>query len=1187
MFLKTLEAQGFKSFPDKTVLTFEKGITAVVGPNGSGKSNIADAISWVLGEQSTKQLRGEKMEDVIFNGTAKRNAQGMASVTICFDNKDRSLSCDSDEVYITRKYYRSGESRYEINHSTVRLKDINELFMDTGVGRDGYSMIGQGKISDIVGKRSDERRDMFEEAAGISRYRYRKSEAQRKLSAAEDNLVRLRDIFSELEGRVGPLEKESKKAKSFIEYSEEKKRLEIGLWLIKLNSVKEQLDQNEQRLQKTKAHYGEIEEELENMNRLIEAKINLTQEINIQIDEARRASSAFEEQAAVTDGQASVAKNNIFHLDETAERIKKQVADALSGSDVIDSDIESKRREIEESSKITDGVRRELEISSEKFEALVKESGEILQQSERISREIADLQLSLSESELKGVTASSSIDQINDRCLAVDDSLKKAEERKRVTEEEFALLSGELEKTEELIKSLENSSQGIMLLIKTREKSVDDYKIRLDDIIMDSQTKKRRAAMLEEMEQRMEEFNHSVRAVIRDASKGILGGIRGPVSRLIKVDGEYAVAIETALSNAMQNIVVENENDAKRAIELLKKNKEGRATFLPLTAVKRRVFKEDGLDDCFGFVGIASELVRCDKEYSDVISSLLGAVVVAEDLDSAVLIAKKYSYRFKIVTLDGQIVNAGGSMTGGALVKNAGVLGRATEIEKLKKQADELDAKAKKLSDRQSEEQNELAKLKAEYEATKSELLTAGEEKIRFVTEIKRVQSQSSEIDESIKLLQKEKSDANQRIEEFMLQLKSSQDAKKSADEHMEKLSADLKAASKKSENISAERDKISEYNSTLRVKIVEHEKDVQTLSIQLESLVALKNNSSEQLKAFEKELEDIVKRKDEESGHIESLESSAKQLRLSAKECADKVNELILKRDEAEKLSGETRAKEKELLSRREQLSSEIARLSERSDSISGQTDSILSKLFEEYELTKSEAVSLGIVIEDQTAASKRLSELKNKIRAMGSVNVGAIEEYKEVKSRFDFMKAQIDDVEESKKKLLKLIDELTGTMQQLFIERFNLINENFSHTFVELFGGGLAQLTLSDPIDVLNSGIEINVQPPGKKVSSIEQLSGGEKSLVAIAIYFAMMKVAPPPFCMLDEVESALDDINVDRFANYLRKMSDKTQFVIVTHRRGSMEEADVLYGVTMQEKGVSKLLQLNLSQVEDIIK
>ena len=417
-----------------------------------------------------------------------------------------------------------------------------------------------------------------------------------------------------------------------------------------------------------------------------------------------------------------------------------------------------------------------------------------------------------------------------------------------------------------------------------------------------------------------------------------------------------------------------------------------------------------------------------------------------------------------------------------------------------------------------------------------------------------------------------------------MLQLKSSQDAKKSADEHMEKLSADLKAASKKSENISAERDKISEYNSTLRVKIVEHEKDVQTLSIQLESLVALKNNSSEQLKAFEKELEDIAKRKDEESGHIESLESSAKQLRLSAKECADKVNELILKRDEAEKLSGETRVKEKELLSRREQLSSEIARLSERSDSISGQTDSILSKLFEEYELTKSEAVSLGIVIEDQTAASKRLSELKNKIRAMGSVNVGAIEEYKEVKSRFDFMKAQIDDVEESKKKLLKLIDELTGTMQQLFIERFNLINENFSHTFVELFGGGLAQLTLSDPIDVLNSGIEINVQPPGKKVSSIEQLSGGEKSLVAIAIYFAMMKVAPPPFCMLDEVESALDDINVDRFANYLRKMSDKTQFVIVTHRRGSMEEADVLYGVTMQEKGVSKILELKTSQMAE---
>ncbi len=1186
MFLKSLEAQGFKSFPDKTVLSFEQGITGVVGPNGSGKSNISDAIRWVLGEQSNKQLRGEKMEDVIFNGTATRKPQGMAAVTLCLDNTDRALPCDTDEVLITRRYYRSGESEYQINRATVRLKDVNELFMDTGLGRDGYSMIGQGKISDIVSRRSDERRDMFEEAAGISRFRYRKQEAERKLKATEENLVRLRDIMNELEERVGPLATQSEKAQKFLLWAGEEKNLEIGLWLRSLSKLEEKLQAQKDKIEYTQAQYQEMERQIARLQGQTEEATSEARLLTVQMDATRRNIAQMEEEAARLEGQAAVADNTLFHNKENMERLQKEIetsqnsdADLTKEMEIHTQTIAQKDGEIAEKSKL-------LEQSAAHLEELLLTLETIAKESEEQNREIIRLREELSQSKMQNVTAMSSVNEISHRGSAVEEAFTAKKAQYNDYKQEQDALQQDLKNIEEKQGECENMLKGNNMLLTSLEKTAQELKAKADELGLEAQTKFRRVQLLEEMENSLEGFSRTVRRVSSEASKGVLGGIKGPISRLIQVKEEYATAIEVALGNAVQHIVTAKEQDAKRAIAFLKRENAGRATFLPLDTVKPREFKEKGLEDCVGYVGVADTLVTADPEYRDILSSLLGAIVVAEDLESATAMGKQYGYRFRVVTLDGQVVNTGGSLTGGSFNRGAGLLSRRGEIEELKAKAEKTKEKAEHCMEDYRKAVADVEARKAQVDAIRSEMTTLNEDKIRVLSECKRVEEQLAQITESLQELELEQKESAARLEQLRRQAVDADALSKSLEEQLEKAVDDQQALVGKNEAIATRREELIGQNSSVRLEIMALEKEKEAAVTLQEALLKRQEDAGEKRLSLEEQLAVYEQANALQQEQKESLLAQAADLREKAKQQENAIAHKTARRTQLETSVSEYTAKERECTLNREHLSAELVRLEERQDAMTAEREQILTKLLDKYELSRRQAQELNIVLDDPAAAGKRLSELKGKIRALGSVNVGAIEEYAVVKERYEFMKTQIGDVENAKKELEQLINQLTGNMQTAFIEKFNEINGHFSGTFVELFGGGTAELRLTEPLDVLNSGIDIKVQPPGKNVASIEQLSGGEKSIVALAIYFAMMKVAPPPFCMLDEVESALDDVNVDRFANYLRKMSGRSQFIVVTHRRGTMEEADTLYGVTMQEKGVSKLLKLNVREADAML-
>lgn len=1176
MFLKSLEAQGFKSFPDKTTLKFEKGITGVVGPNGSGKSNISDAIRWVLGEQSNKQLRGERSEDVVFNGTASRRPQGMAQVTLCLDNTDRALNCDSDEVFITRRYYRSGESEYRINHAAVRLKDINELFMDTGLGRDGYSMIGQGKISDIVSKKSDDRREMFEEAAGISRFRYRKTEAERKLSATEDNLVRLRDIMQELTLRVGPLEQQCKKAKQFLELSGECKELEVGLWLINLEKIKDSLRNQTRKIDIARADYEKARDRIDDIIDLLDSSGSKTRLLTVQMDALRRSVSESEEAAARIEGQIAVCQNNIFHNTENINRLRDELSTDVRDA-ALDSELAEKTAELENKERQIKEGRLSLENSAAKLEELLKSLGQSEQKLESVRSQIAVLGQSISETSIKSVTAMSSLSEIENRGSALEDGLSERQALISEAEAEKKALGCDLENCDAKISECENAEKGAEMLINSARSKLDGISDEIQKLTLDEGEMLRRAKILSDMERSLDGFNNTVKTVMREAEKGHISGIKGPVSRLVSVDEKYSVAVETALGGALQNIVTEREADAKRAISFLKQNRMGRATFLPLDNIKGRKLSAPGIDSCPGFLGAADSLVSFAPEYREIFSYLLGGIGIAEDLDSAAAIAKKYGHKFRIVTLDGQVMNAGGSLTGGSFSRSAGLLSRSSEIEKLKTKAAEIHKKLAEKVEQKQKLSAELSSRLAALEGAKAEKATANEDKIRVLSELKRVEQNLQSEKAALERLKSEQLSSKSRIAELKKSAGDADEAIKSLKAELEEKQSELDILEKDSEELSKRREKLLMDNSAVRVTVLSLENEVETVKMSIESVKAKKNDAANAKTATENRIAELLKANEEENLQAEKLRSDIAELRDKAASAKERTEQKLKERTELEAEISKLTAEERDLSAQKERLSSEVTRLTERRDNMQKEQETVVSKLFDKYELTVSAAEALGIEIADIPAADKRLREIRGKIKALGSINLEAIDEYAEVSERYEFMKAQLSDVENAKSELERLISELIGSMQTAFNEKFTLINKNFSATFVELFGGGTAHLVLSDPADVLNSGIEIKVQPPGKNVSTIEQLSGGEKSIVALAIYFAMMKVAPPPFCMLDEVESALDDVNVDRFANYMRKMCNDTQFIVVTHRRGTMEEADVLYGVTMQEKGVSKILKL----------
>lgn len=1086
MRLKSLEIQGFKTFPDKTKLSFEQGITSVVGPNGSGKSNISDAIRWVLGEQSPKSLRCAKMEDVVFNGTDKRKRQGYAEVTLNIDNKDRALDFNGDDIAVTRRYYRSGESEYLINKAAVRLKDINELFMDTGLGRDGYSMIGQGKIDSIVSSKGEDRREIFEEAAGISRYRYRKIDAERKLKSTEDNLLRLRDIVTELEERVGPLEKQSEKAQKFLEYSEEKRGLEIALWLLTLDRSQNELKVQDEKISIAKSQYDDAETALEQIQTESEEIYIKNGEYSSKIENIRTEIADIESQISEKRSFVSVAENDILHSNENIERIKNDIAQFDVNADELVKRIADKEKEISELDADIIAKKKKYSELSEQLNEINTTSGKSSDVLQEITAELSVLTSKSADARVTEMTAESTVSELNSRI----ESLISSNDEKKMQSEELADISKDYENkigvAKEKIESLKNTIDGLQLKLSSKEKKKDELREESNKLMLDVKEHMRKISFLENLERNLEGFSKSVKTVVNAQSHGKVHGICGPVSRVISVPKEYGVAIETALGAAMQNIVTETDEDAKQAIRYLKSVDGGRATFLPLNTIKPRELRENGLEDCYGFVGVAANLCSCDNKYNGILYSLLGKIVIAEDLNCATTIAKKYSYRFKIVTLDGQVVNAGGSLTGGSLNRNTGLLSRASEIETLKKQTAVLEQKSK-------DAENRSVEISREYSAFEAQLLGSQADLSNLRQDLVRLEAEKRACDNEL-------ANAGASVENAMNEIT----------------------------------------NCRRRIEILEKDK-----------------NSAKQL------LVELNKK-------------------IFAAE--EKVNELTGSRAELTKKREEIRTVERDKTSERETSGRELARLEERKINIQKQYDDIISKLWEEYELTRREAEECAVEIDDSKQAQRRLNELKQKIRSLGNVNVSAIEEYKEVSERYEFMSAQVNDVEKSKKEIEKLITDLTKQMKEVFVESFDQINKNFTYTFKELFGGGTASLSLADPENILTSGIDILVHPPGKIVINLEALSGGEKALVAIALYFAIMKVRPAPFCVMDEIEAALDDVNVYRFAAYLRRMTDNTQFILITHRRGTMEEADVLYGVTMQDEGISKLLELRSTEVAE---
>ena len=1184
MKLKSLEIYGFKSFADKTVLSFGDGITAVVGPNGSGKSNISDAVRWVLGEQSNKTLRSLKMENVIFGGTAKRKQLGYAEVTLVIDNSDRNINCDSDEITVTRRYYRSGDSEYKINNATVRLKDVHELFMDTGLGRDGYSMVGQGKIDNIIDtKTSEERRDIFEEAAGISRYRYRKTEAERKLKNAEENLVRLKDILSELEDRVGPLKSQSEKAQKFLELAKEQEYLQIGIWMNTISKYKDQLREQELKIIAAREQYDEIVSTSEKTDAELDETTELMQKLIVLADTARKNASLYEEQAAVLEGDIAVSKNNIYHNNVTIERIESELSDLNQGDNDVNSEIENKSKLIEQKQIQLKNAEELLNETNNLLLNLVNESDEFSSKIEDLNSKLNKMSVEVSECLVKKMAAQSAKDEINKRVLSIEESINAKNNKSSELNNEITLLNQDLKDCDERIDECTNSLSGRQMLLNSRKEKVNKLKEEIYKLKLDESEKRRRAKILEELEKNMEGFAHAIKFVMSSKNKGLLKGIHNTVASLISVDKKYAVAIEIALGNAIQNIVTDNENDAKRAISMLKDNSAGRATFLPLNAIKPRFFTEKGLDNCDGFVGIAAELVKADKKYDIVISKLLGEIVIVEDLDSAVSIAKKYNYRFKIVTLEGQVVNSGGSMTGGSLGKQVGILSRANDIKQYILDADKI------LDNIKVKEQNldklisELSVLEAELVESESVIKTAQEDKIRVLGEIKRVTEQIDSNNFDLEQLGNEKSELNEKIQDYNLEINNSDLKITEINALSNDVNAELTSLTNGRDDTSIKREKLNLKSTEIRNNIFEIKKDIEIYEENVNQLVSKINGQQEKTNSLQNEISELKNQNMQIENTVAELENKVANLRKQAEESNNSVKTYYEKRDELEKQSNSKRAEQKDFIEQRERLSGELVRLEERKVSMVHNYDDIIQKLFDEYGLTKSEAEEKNIVLESITQAQLRLSELKRSIKALGNVNVSAIEEYKQVSQRYEYLSSEINDIEKTKDELYKFITQLVAQMQDLFLEKFSAINAYFQKIFTELFGGGTAEFRLTEPDNVLESGIEILAQPPGKNVTIIEQLSGGEKALIAISIYFAVMKVNPPPFCILDEVDAALDDVNVSRFAEYLRKMCSNTQYIVITHRRGTMEEADILYGVTMQEKGVTRLLELDVAQAE----
>ena len=1185
MQIKSLEIQGFKSFPDKVKLTFDQGITAVVGPNGSGKSSIVDAVRWVFGEQSTKTLRGSRMEDVIFGGTAKRKPQGSAMVNLVLDNSDRLLPVDSDEISITRKLYRSGESEYRLGGASVRLKDIYELFMDTGLGRDGYSVIGQGRIAEIISSRSSERREIFEEAAGISKYRYRRGEAQRRLDAAEENMLRLRDILSELEGRVEPLRKEAEKAREYLALADERRTLEIGVWLAKIDQLSAQYRELQDKFLAARGEYDSLAREEEGMEERINLLYTQMQDCAVTADGLRTRLREWEAEAAQIRSDQAVGENNIAHSRESIASLEAEHRQGLEHTDADQAAAAEAAKHIAALEQAGEEIRSRLTEETARAQQNEKQLAELDGEIESLKFRRTAIYKQIDDARFSGAASQSLLEETHRRLEEIRQASGSRDGELERTRQELSeceeLLAGTGARQEEF----QNARRGWEMRLQSRKERWQQLADQLAAVQNEAAQKRQRAGILEGMEKSLEGYTYSVKFILQQSSRGMLRGVHGSVSQLVAAaDPRYSTAIEIALGAGMQNIVVEDENAAKQCIRLLDRERKGRATFLPMTAVRGRRMDDREFAGMEGTVGIASSLVTAESRYSGIVEHLLGRILIAEDLDCAVTIAKRCGYKFRIVTLDGQVINTGGAMTGGYTAKSAGLLGRRGEIDQLEAGAAALEQKAAEQERTLTADKEEISRIEAQIWSIDAGLREVSDDRIRAEGEKKRLEQILASAGESAAKEKAEEAALAARVEQLTSE-------NRSAETVLSGLTGELDQVSAKIEALQEERRKADEAGrdqerrkAALDLQRLEQEKDLATAKAEQERLTARQEDSRNRLAEIRERIAELERSIQTDRSAIEAGSMRLEQLAEQTVTANERIRQSEeTRRDCEQKVSG-LRSQSRELSARKETHAREAARLDERLQAAGSERDQVVAKLWESYELTPTMAVQQVSAPEDPAEAEIRLTAVRSRIRGLGSVNVGAVEEYEEVSQRYSFLSAQLDDVEKSKRELGRLIEELTSQMRQLFLESFGEINRHFGQIFTELFGGGRAELLLEDPADPLGCGIEIKVQPPGKVIKNLAALSGGEQAFVAIAIYFAILKVNPAPFVILDEIEAALDDMNVAKYARYLRSMTGHTQFIAITHRRGTMEEADVLYGVTMQEEGVSKLIELRVGELEE---
>lgn len=1183
MYLKSLELYGFKSFPDRVKIDFGSGSTGIVGPNGSGKSNISDAIRWVLGEQSSKMLRGNKTEDVVFSGTEKRKPLGMAEVSLVFDNTAHFLKSDADEVTITRRYYLSGESEYRINKKQVRLKDVRELFMDTGLGRDGYSVIGQGKIDEILSQKSEDRREIFEEAAGISKYRVRKEEAERKLTNAADNLTRLADIISELEVQIVPLEKKAARAATYLLLHDELRDLETDIWSERLEELKTQMTKASGNLKICETMLAESRISLERFYQEAEEATEAVAEGNSKAEMLRQTLREQEASLSELDADAAAAGANVQHLESQKTRLSKELTEKESTGEQYRQQLQKNLDDLAQLEQQKMACEDRLNQLYAQSETLAREIGDSARQLEGLRAEEAILHMDIEEAknDLSAVQTLSS--ELEMRQSEEADGLATARSELETEQATAATVISHRARQQEKVDELRNAWNGYQLLVKRREtasKETNDEKLRLT---MEVSNLTSRHKMLSDLQRDYEGYSKAVKTLMQLHSRGTMPGICGTVGELIRVNPEHTLAIETALGGALQNVVTRTEEDAKAAIEYLKRSDAGRATFLPVSAIRGNVLQENGLSAEPGFVGIAVELCTFEPTYTGIFHSLLGRTAVFDSLDSAVRTAKKRGHRFRIVTLDGQVINAGGSMTGGSAGRNTGILSRANDIQKLEENLRTLTEQKKQAEKRVEEAERRLKEVRYQLTSAEDEIRSAEDQLLSLNLAVQQQEKLILSGQEKVETLSRNRERTRERAAELERQAVELQNRIRELTAHMDELR-------EKTQTLSGQQSDSEQQRNTLSESITDERVRLASLTTQTDYLCATVETVKKQIADAQMAGRDVQSEMEKITDDLRRLKEEQTVRTARQAECRNAIHtlEADVERLQKQRMADEARKTESDANARTVserviQMEREYTRLETIVNDGEQERKRISDQMWEQYELTPGEAAARAKPVENRAQVQRRIAELKSKKRALGDVDTGAIDELKQLKERYAYLTAQQADLAKSTQELTDLIDGITNEMKTLFETTFDEVSESFGTVFREIFGGGRAELVLADRSDVLNCGIEIHVQPPGKSLKILSLLSGGEKALVAIALYFSILRIRPAPFCVLDEIDAALDEKNVARFAAYLNRFAQKTQFILITHRRGTMEIADRIYGITMQEQGISKVIPLDMAEVE----